>query len=946
MFLRRLKHQFRVKTAHGLLALALLVGGVGVFLTQNRVHAALAQNIKVNGTGYSISANPGGTGWKIQGGDLILTNFNGQSIEVDGAIKITLEGESTVTEKLTATNGKVIISGAGTLTVNHTQKSAVAANFAGGLLVESGKLVVTNANFQTDIEDAYAGLSVDNGFEVQNGATVEVKVVVPADKAQQQKAIYTSGLLKVAGNLTAELTHQTSVAGELHAIHSNANIEVTTTGMLKASAPDKAIQKTSGQYILAEGVRIAEPKTHKVAPNKQSIVPGMPSELEIRQAPEPTFTVSQDPSMTNGSVLINPATASEGQQITVTAQPNPGYRLKSMSYIENRHNALEQAITGGKFNMPRSDVKVMAVFELAPVTTYELFINCSYGGKCDPSGVKSYPAGTIVTLKFTPGAGQRVKSVSAPAVRVDDVTYTILMDSSKTIKVEFESIPKYNLNINCGTGGTCNPTGTKQYNAGETATITITPEPGKRVKQVTGATKLNDTTYTVVMNGPKTVTVEFEAIKYTLTIDCGSGGTCAPPVPTEYEIGTTATITLEPAPDKRVKSVSAPAVRVNDTTYTVVMDGPKTITVEFEQIKHNLTVNCGVGGTCDPTGVNQYNAGETVTITVTPEGGKRVKSVTGATKQTNTTYEVTMDGPKVVNVEFETIPVVPPTVFNITKGAMMYGDVEISKNQAAKDEQITVTPKPEQGYKLKKLTYTPAGDSAMDITTALKFNMLEKAVEINAEFELMTFALTINCGAGGTCAPSAIGPHSYGTEVTITLAPEANKKVKTVTGATKQTDTTYKVVMHTAKTVSVEFEDKSSTLLAPAPAIEVDKPAIKQDEEITVSVDNLTAYEGQELEVWLHSNPKLVGKFTVLAGKASLKFKIPCDVAAGAHTIYVKSGNTNVLSQAITVAAGNACVKAPGAPNTGYRPGQVSAVAIMAGLASLAGFVIAIKKRA
>ena len=246
---------------------------------------------------------------------------------------------------------------------------------------------------------------------------------------------------------------------------------------------------------------------------------------------------------------------------------------------------------------------------------------------------------------------------------------------------------------------------------------------------------------------------------------------------------------------------------------------------------------------------------------------------------------------------------------------------------------------------MKKLTYTPAGESAVDITSTLKFNMPEKAVEVNAEFEPQTFTLTINCGAGGTCTPSATGPHAYGTEVTITLTPEADKKVKNVTGATKVTDTTYKVTMDSDKTVAVEFENKTSTPLSPVPEIKVNKATIDQDQEITVSVENLTAYEGQELDVWLQSNPRLVGKMTVLAGKASLKFKIPCDVTAGAHTIYVKSGNTNVLSRGITVSAGKTCPRA-GAPNAGYRPAQISAVAVVAGLVSLVGVAIAVKKRA
>lgn len=808
MFLRKLKHKFRQKITYGLLALAVLVGGVGAFFVQNKAHA-VAHNIVVNGVSHVISTNPGGPGWKIQGGDLTLENFNGQSIEVDGAIRITLKGNNKITQKIKATGGKVIIAGDGTLTVDHQQKATTPASFSDGLQVESGKLVVTNANFQSDIEGEYTGLSVNNGLEVGAGATVELKVAVPDGKGDKQKALSVSGNLKVAGNLTTEVTYDTSVAGELHAIQAFSDIEIMATGVLKAKSPDKAINLTAGKkFLLADGVRVTSPKTHKVSDDKMSIVPGMPNNLEIKQAPEPTFDVKKDTAMTNGDVNINPAQAKEGQEVKITPQPAPGYKLKKLTYTPDGDSAVD-ITTNLKFNMPRNDVTVKAEFDKQKYDVTADVLNPTFG-----------------SVTITP----------------DKPKY----DYNDSVKIEVKAQSNY--------------------------VIDVLKQNGNPIAEAVGKNS-----HTINTNVTENL---------------------------EYEVN------FKPAPV---------------TTY-------------------QLTVNCGAGGTCAPNGVTTHNAGATVTITVTPEAGKKVKNVIEATKVNDTTYTVVMNSAKTVSVEFEPIST-PPTTYNITKGAMTHGDITLSKTQATKDEEVTITPQPALGYKLKKLTYTPAGESAVDITSTLKFNMPEKAVEVNAEFEPRTFTLTINCGAGGACAPSATGPHAYGTEVTITLTPEADKKVKNVTGATKVTDTTYKVTMDSDKTVVVEFENKTSTPLSPVPEIKVNKVTIDQGQEITVSVENLTAYEGQELDVWLQSNPRLVGKMTVSAGKASLKFKIPCDVTAGAHTIYVKSGNTNVLSRGITVSAGKTCPRA-GAPNAGYRPVQISAVAVVAGLVSLVGVAIAVKKRA
>lgn len=882
MFLNKLKSKIR----YGLLAVLTVAGLGGVLLTQNLAQAS-AQNITVNGQSRAINTNPSGPGWSVQGGALTLNNFNGQSIEVDGAINITLVGDNVITQKLRIDGGKAIISAVGnsTLTVDHQQQAHNAAYFSHGLLMESGTFKITNRNFQTEIDPNYAALLVNSGgLEIAEGAVVEADVLVPAGKNSKQRAMSISGLLKVNGKATAKVDFNTSIAGEIHAIKLFANLEVGANGELQAQAPDKALDlAVSSEITLNGGVRIVEPVGSTVSPDKHSILPRMPSKLLIKNVPVVKHAITKA-AMTNGDVQISVNSAAAGEEVTVAPQPDDGYQVKTLTYKPEGESA--QVIVGNKFTMPDKSVEVAAEFELKSYHVTAEVINGIGGQIIIKPAKNNFKHGERYSVEITADSGYVIKQILIDTFEVDNyngqTSALIAINSAArdaVYKVEFEPIPvvNYTLTINCGLGGDCNPAGTTQRLANSKVNLILTPNLGYRVKAVTGA-----------------------------------------------------------------------AIKLTDLQYQITMDTSKTIDVEFEPIpvvKYQLTVNCGQGGACSPTGTSQQSENAVVTITVTPDSNKRVKSVTGATKRNETTYEVVMNSAKTVTVEFEAIPAVPMT-YNITKGAMIHGDVEISKAQAAKDEEIVVVAKPEQGYKLKKLTYTPAGDSAVDITTALKFNMPEKAVEINAEFELITFVLTIDCGMGGTCIPSAPGPHLYGTEVTIALTPEANKQVKVVNGATKVTDTTYKVVMDAAKTVSVEFEDKASTPLAPAPAIEVDKPAIKQDEEITVSVDNLTAYEGQELEVWLHSNPKLVGKFTVLAGKASLKFKIPCDVAAGAHTIYVKSGNTNVLSQAITVATGNTCVKTPGAPNTGYRPGQVSVVAIIAGLASLAGVVIAIKKRA
>lgn len=122
------------------------------------------------------------------------------------------------------------------------------------------------------------------------------------------------------------------------------------------------------------------------------------------------------------------------------------------------------------------------------------------------------------TIQIPTGA-----SFDSNGILVDATNNDIRATTNKLVISKVPIVVTHNLTINCGVGGTCSQNHANPYNDGETATITLTPAAGKRVKTVTGATKVNDTTYTVVMDADKTVAVEFKddapALSATVSVD-------------------------------------------------------------------------------------------------------------------------------------------------------------------------------------------------------------------------------------------------------------------------------------------------------------------------------------------------------------------------------------------------------------------------------------------
>ena len=269
-----------------------------------------------------------------------------------------------------------------------------------------------------------------------------------------------------------------------------------------------------------------------------------------------------------------------------------------------------------------------------------LTVSCNEHGTVTPAG-GTYANGDTVTLTVTADPGYYVKSTELNGTAVSlnsDNEYVFTIESDSTFTAEFAEIPpdSYVVTVNCGEHGTVTP-GTADYESGTEVTFTVTPDSGYRVKSVTldgKAVTLTNGKYTFKVTANCTFEAEFEAIpadRYTVTVKCGEHGTVTPGT-ADYESGTEVTLTVTPDSGYRVKSVTldGKAVTLTNGKYTFKVTANCTFEAEFEAIpadRYTVTVKCGEHGTVTP-GTADYESGTEVTLTVTPDSGYRVKSVT------------------------------------------------------------------------------------------------------------------------------------------------------------------------------------------------------------------------------------------------------------------------------------------------------------------------------
>ena len=186
--------------------------------------------------------------------------------------------------------------------------------------------------------------------------------------------------------------------------------------------------------------------------------------ITIAKAPEPEYsvTVSDDG---HGTGSADPASATAGTEITLSAVPEAGYRFREWKVTSGG-----VTVTGGKFTMPGSNVEVMAIFELIPAVRHDVTVrDDGHGtGSADPA---SATAGTEITLSAVPKAGYRFKEwkVISGGVTIAGGKFT-MPDSDVEVMAVFEPIPaeKHDVTVK---GSYASASGTGSYSAGETVTI-------------------------------------------------------------------------------------------------------------------------------------------------------------------------------------------------------------------------------------------------------------------------------------------------------------------------------------------------------------------------------------------------------------------------------------------------------------------------------------------
>jgi hypothetical protein len=505
---------------------------------------------------------------------------------------------------------------------------------------------------------------------------------------------------------------------------------------------------------------------------------------------EQVYTVTASPA-DHDSVIPNPASAEEGTVITLNISAETDYRLKALTVKDtaNADVAVSGTGTSRTFTMPASNVTVSAEFEALPANVYSVTVNPASHGNVTASPANA-GVGTTITLMVSPEADYQLKSLIVKDAANADITVngtgtsrTFTMPASNvTVNAEFEALPAnvYSVTVNPISLGsvTASPANAE---AGTTITLTTNPQTGYQLKSLT----VKDTADTdVTMSGTGmsrtfampashvTVSAEFELSLYNVTVNAASHGSVAANLE-NAEMGTTITLTASPDTGYQLKSLTvkdtaSADVTVSGTGTSRIFTMPAsnvTVSAEFELNLYNVTVNTAPHGNITANLVNA-GAGTTIILTVGPETGYQLKSLTVMdAADTDVTVSGTgmsrtfaMPASNVtVSAEFEL------SLYNITVSAASHGSIAANLENAEMGTTITLTVSPDTGYQLKSLIVKDTANADVTVSgtgTSRTFAMPASNVTVSAEFEEAAYGLFIQNGATLSRISSVEAPFS------------------------------------------------------------------------------------------------------------------------------------------------------------------------------------------
>ncbi|MBE7064702.1 MAG: hypothetical protein E7384_02665, partial [Ruminococcaceae bacterium] len=555
----------------------------------------------------------------------------------------------------------------------------------------------------------------------------------------------------------------------------------------------------------------------------------------------------------SGNTISSGSSVAYGTKITVTATPSTGYKLSSLKAGSTSLSS------GGTFTVSAATT-VTATFAKK---TYAITITNPTGatitlkdasGNAVASGA-SVAHGTVLTVTLTPSSGYRVKTVTIggtakktyTTMSTTAVTYSHTVSAATTISGTAGKI--YKVSFSQPTGGTIAVTNNSSgaaissgsyVDTGTVIKVTATASTGYNLSTLkAGSTTLSSGgTYTV--SAATTVSATFAKKTYKVTVSASNGTVTLTNNSTGATIASGATVehgTVIKVTAKANTGYSLSSLKAGSTSLssggTFTLTAATTVTGTFAKNSYTMTITNPTGatitvknGSTDVATGSKVAYGTSLTVTLTPSSGYRVKTVTvdGTSKKTFTTMSTTaVTYTYTVGAANFTISGTAGKIYKVSFSQPTGGTIAVTNNSSGAaissgsyvdtGTVIKVTATASTGYNLSTLK---AGSTTLSSGGTYT---VSAATTVSATFAKKTYTVTISASNGTVTLKDASGNAiasgatvEHGTVITVTATPATGYKLSTLKAGSTSLSSGGTFTLTAATTVTGTFTKQSYTM--------------------------------------------------------------------------------------------------------------------------------------
>ena len=500
-----------------------------------------------------------------------------------------------------------------------------------------------------------------------------------------------------------------------------------------------------------------------------------------------SFTILQDYALT--------ITSAHG---TVVANPTPGPYAYNTVVSLTATAAVGYTFSGWTGDATGTTNPVSVTMDAAKnVTanytsnTYALTITSAHGTVVANPTPSPYVYNTVVSLTATAAVGYTFSGWSGDATGTANPV-SVTMDAAKNVTANYTA-NTYALTITSAHGTVvANPT-PSPYAYNTVVSLTATAAVGYTFSGWTGDATGATNPVSVTMDAAKSVTANYTANTYALTITSAHGTVVANPTPSPYAYNTVVSLTATPAVGYTFSGWSGDATGATNPV-SVTMDAAKSVTANYTANTYALTITSAHGTVVANPTPSPYAYNTVVSLTATAAVGYTFSGWTGDATGTANPVSVTMDAAKSVTANYTantyalTITSAHGTVIaNPTPSPYAYNTV------------VSLTATAAVGYTFSGWTGDVSG------TTNPVSVTMDAAKNVTANYTLNTYALTIISAHGTVVANPSPSPYAYNTVVSLTATAAAGYTFSGWTGDVSGTTNPVSVTMDAAKSVTANY---------------------------------------------------------------------------------------------------------------------------------------------